>query len=120
MTGYSGYRDLIVWQKSMQLVEIIYRSTNAFPSEERFGLTSQIRRAAISIPSNIAEGHGRTTRGEYANHLSIARGSLKELETLCELAKRLGLLSDAASGEAQAICVEISKMLTGLKRAIQR
>ena len=116
----NGYRDLIVWQKAMGLVVLLYRATKSFPADERFGLTGQIRRAAISVPANIAEGHGRATRGEYANHLSVARGSLKEVETLSEIAYRLSALSGTSHDEIQALCTEISKMLTALKRHVGR
>jgi len=77
----SGYRNLRVWEKSMSLCREVYRLTSCFPESERFGLTSQMRRAAVSIPSNIAEGQGRLARREFARFLAIARGSLKELET---------------------------------------
>ena len=85
------YRDLEVWQRAMDIVEAIYRETKSFPSSEIYGLTNQIRRAAVSIPSNIAEGHGRSER-EFARFLTIARGSLAELETQLELACRIGFL----------------------------
>jgi len=81
-----NYCELIVWQKAMDLVTEIYKITATFPSEERFGLSSQARRAAVSIPSNIAEGHGRKTSGAYLNYLSIAYGSLMELETQLQIA----------------------------------
>ncbi len=102
----------------MDLVERAYRVTKAFPTSERFGLTSQMRRAAVSIPSNIAEGHGRATRGEYCNHLSIARGSLKELETQLEIARRLQLLDEQTFRDLDEMCAEISKMLTALRRSL--
>ena len=79
------HEDLIVWQKSMILVKEIYQESKNFPADERFGLTSQIRRSAVSIPSNIAEGHGRKSTKAYINHLSIAFGSLMELETLLKI-----------------------------------
>jgi len=79
--AYKVYRDLLVWQKAMDLVVQRYEITKGFPSEEKFGLVSQMRRAAVSIPSNIAEGHGRRSEKEFANHLWIANGSLMELET---------------------------------------
>jgi four helix bundle protein len=88
--------------------------------DERYGITSQMRRAAVSVPSNIAEGHGRSTTGEYRHALSIARGSLKELETVCEIARKLGYLTLETYGELLDSCSEISRMLTGLKRAIRR
>jgi four helix bundle protein len=120
MHAIHSYRDLVVWQKSMDLVEHVYRASQTFPAAERFGLTAQLRRAAISIPANIAEGHGRTTRGEYANQLSVARGSLKEVETLCDIARRLGLIAQEVSETLFSLCDEISKMLTALKRALAR
>ena len=83
------YRDLEVWQRAMDLVEQVYRIAKTLPAEERYGLTSQIQRAAVSIPANVAEGHGRTHRGDYLHHLSIARGSLAELETQLAEGERL-------------------------------
>ncbi len=80
MTG-KNYRDLIAWQKAMDLIEQVYRATASFPKEEVYGLTSQARRSAVSIPSNIAEGQGRRTTGEFLHQLSVAHGSLRELET---------------------------------------
>lgn len=87
------YRDLAVWQKSLDLVESIYLMTAALPTTERFGLTSQLQRAAVSIPANIAEGYGRLHRGDYVHHLAIARGSLMELETHLCIAVRLGFVT---------------------------
>jgi four helix bundle protein len=115
-----GYRDLVVWQKSMTLVEIVYRATRGFPTEERYGLVAQVRRAAVSVPANIAEGHGRTTKGEYANQLSVARGSLKELETLSELSRRLEMMDALECSKIDGLCDEVSRMLTNLKRSIDR
>jgi four helix bundle protein len=102
----------------MDLVDLTYRTTKSFPSSERFGLTSQMRRAAVSIPSNIAEGHGRATRGEYCNLLSNARGSLKELETLFEIARRQQLLDEQTFHDLDQRSAEISKMLTALRRSL--
>ncbi|MCP4455355.1 MAG: four helix bundle protein, partial [Planctomycetes bacterium] len=85
----NSYRDLEVWQKAMGLVELCYACTKSFPSEERYGLTDQIRRAAVSIPSNIAEGQTRQHRKEFLQFLSIAQGSLAELETQIQIAERL-------------------------------
>src|SRR5215813_936141 len=84
-----SYRDLVVWQKSMRLVTDIYRTTTAFPKEEIYGLTSQIRRAAVSIPSNVAEGQGRRTASDFHNFLDHARGSLMEVETQILIAQDL-------------------------------
>ncbi|HEY3319507.1 MAG TPA: four helix bundle protein [Planctomycetota bacterium] len=95
-----SYRDLLVWQKAMDLVVSIYTLSRSFPNDERFGLTSQIRRASISVPSNIAEGYGRSHRGEYLHHLSIARGSLMEVETDLLAAVRLAFVTREQSSEA--------------------
>jgi four helix bundle protein len=97
MTKITGYKDLQVWQRSMSLVETIYRITAKFPHTEQWELLSQMRRAAISVPSNIAEGYGRNATGEYRHHLSIARGSLLELDTQVLLCKRLNLLQTTRS-----------------------
>jgi four helix bundle protein len=107
------YSELVVWQKAMDLVTDIYKVTATFPSEERFGLSSQARRAAVSIPSNIAEGHGRKATGAYLNHLSIAYGSLVELETQIQIAVRLSFVSSDDSSHLLSRADEIGKMLTG-------
>lgn len=96
------YSDLVVWQKAMDLVTDIYKITAALPVEERFGLSSQARRAAVSIPSNIAEGHGRKLTGSYINLLSIAYGSLVELETQVQIAARLDFISSDNSARLLA------------------
>src|ERR1043166_4249362 len=88
-----GYRDLNVWRDSMDLVVVIYRLTATFPKEERYSLVNQLRRAAVSVPSNIAEGQARSRTGDYLRHLSIAVGSLSELETQIEIARRLEYIS---------------------------
>jgi four helix bundle protein len=87
-----SYRDLVAWQKGIDLCELIYRASAAFPSNEMYGLTSQIRRAAISVPSNIAEGAGRITKGEFIQSVGYARGSLFEVETQLIVAKRFGYM----------------------------
>lgn len=94
-TQIKSHRDLIVWQKSMDLVVAVYRATDAFPKSETYGLTSQIRRAAASIPANIAEGQGRRLSGEYLQFLANARGSLLELDTHLEIAHRLEILDQS-------------------------
>jgi four helix bundle protein len=109
-----SYKDLIVWKKSVTLVCDIYRMTSQFPRDERFGLTAQLRRAAVSIPSNIAEGHGRATRGEYLNALSVARGSAHEVETLILISQRLDFGQQASAGELIAEIDEIIRMLSRL------
>lgn len=88
------YRDLEVWKRSLLLVADVYRETVRLPKDERFGLIAQLRRAAVSVTCNIAEGYGRATRGEYLNQLSVARGSLNEVEALCEVRRVLGFLTN--------------------------
>lgn len=115
----SGYRQLNVWERSMDLVVQAYEIAKQFPDSERFGLVSQLQRAAVSVPANIAEGHGRTHLGDYLHHLSIAHGSLMELETHVEIAARLKYV---AAHEVQTILSEtaqIGRMLNGLIRSIQ-
>src|SRR3954470_18940685 len=114
----SNYRDLRVWQTAMSLVIEVYRITEGFPRDERFALTSQLRRAAVSVASNIAEGHARSTRGEYKNFLSIARGSVAEVEVQMTLAKEFGDVQFPAIAEALDLCDAISRMITNLKRAL--
>ncbi len=115
-----SHRDLVVWQKSMDLAVDAYRLTASFPIEERYGLTSQIRRSSASIPANIAEGYGRESAGAYAQQLKVAQGSLKEFETHVELAHRVGLLERSALGDTLRACEEIGKMLRSLIRAVER
>jgi four helix bundle protein len=112
------YSELVVWQKAMDLVTEIYQVTATFPSEERFGLCSQARRAAVSIPSNIAEGHGRKATGAYLNHLSIAYGSLMELETQTQIAVRLSFITEDNASALLKQMDEIGKMFTGLKNSL--
>ena len=109
-----SYKDLIVWQKALDLVEIVYQVTNAFPKEELYGLTNQLRRAAVSIPSNIAEGHARCSTQEFHRFLSIARGSLAEVETQLLIAQRLGYLSNDQLSPILNLQIEINKMTNGL------
>ena len=107
-----GYKELIVWQKAMELVEVVYRLMREFPKEERFRLCDQLGRAVISIPSNIAEGNGRESKTEYARFLGIARGSLYETETQLEIAQRLGYVSDISA--PQLLITEIRRMLISI------
>jgi len=109
-----SHRDLIVWQKSMTLTVEIYRLTRSLPTREQFGLVSQLQRAAVSIPANIAEGHSRGSRGDYRRHISVARGSLAEMETHLELARRLGLVPERASATAESLTTEVGRMLSTL------
>jgi len=115
----TSFRGLKVWQRSMTLVEEIYSVTTNFPRHEQFGLTSQIRRASVSIPSNIAEGKRRKRQLVYLNHLDIALGSQGELEVQLEIAKRVGFLSSQDYGRIQPIVEEVGRMLNGLIMAVQ-
>ncbi|MEO0476603.1 MAG: four helix bundle protein [Planctomycetota bacterium] len=119
-SGIRSYRDLNVWQRSVELVEEIYRVSASFPDDERFGLTSQIRRAAVSVPSNIAEGYGRRRTGHYIHHLAIANGSLKEVETQLIIAGRLNFVDKSQAQAAWSLLQETGKMLTVLTRSLSR
>jgi four helix bundle protein len=110
-----SHRDLIVWQKAMDLAVDIYRLTARFPREEAYRLVSQMTRAAVSVPANIAEGRSRATRKEFANFLAIAKGSLMETETLLTLGVRLSYLSGEETRATFNLITEISKMLTTLR-----
>lgn len=114
-----GHRDLLVWQESMALVKIIYQCTATFPKEEIFGLTSQMRRAAVSIPSNIAEGAARNGKREFIQFLGIARGSLSELETQILISRDLGFLTTSGSEITEKID-RLFKLLNGLLSSLQR
>jgi four helix bundle protein len=113
-----AYQELEVWQEAMTLAEELYRETVSFPREERYGLTAQLRRAGVSIPSNIAEGYGREATQEWIRFLRIAQGSLKELETQLLLASRLGFLSPAAYTTLSARTVRISHQLRALIKSL--
>lgn len=114
------HKKLQVWQQSMNLVIEVYRITEKFPSKEIYGLTSQIRRAVVSIPSNIAEGAARQTKKEFINFLHIAQGSLSELDTQIELANQLEYLNDKARNSLNSQMEQIDKMLTGLIRHLSK
>ncbi|MBL8792363.1 MAG: four helix bundle protein [Planctomycetia bacterium] len=111
------YKDLLVWQKAIALVAQVYVVTRAFPREERYGLTSQIRRAAVSIPSNIAEGQARLTPGEFRQFLGIAKGSLAELDTQLIIAEKLGYLTTPCPLFEQL--AEVGRMLSGLLSSLR-
>ena len=115
-----NYTDLVAWQKSMDLAQELYRATARFPKEEMYGLTSQLRRAAVSVPSNIAEGQGRRTTGAFLQHLSIAHGSLRETETQMLLAARLGYLSDKAAASLMKQAGEVGRLITGLANSLSK
>jgi four helix bundle protein len=108
---HSSHRNSVAWQKGMALAALIYKVTQGFPADERFGLTNQLRRAAVSIPSNIAEGKGRLSTGELIQFLGIARGSTLEVQTQLELASMLGFGDQVGMLEAQELVVEEIKIL---------
>jgi four helix bundle protein len=112
-----NYRDLIVWQKAMDLVEQVYRVSRSFPKEELYALTSQIRRAAVSIPSNIAEGQGRRSVPEFIRFLHIAHGSLREVETQILIGQRLGYVDATAAKNTMEMAEEVGRLLNGLLRS---
>ncbi|MGI9175154.1 MAG: four helix bundle protein [Rhodothermales bacterium] len=114
-----SYRDLEVWQRGMDLVESVYALTKPFPADERFGLTAQLRRAAISIPSNVAEGWGRGSRKEFMHFIKIARGSLAEVETQLIIAHRLGYLEEEPLQRTLDDATIEGKMLTALLRSLE-
>ncbi len=109
-----SYRDLVVWKKSMTLVLEVYRCTQGFPRIETYGLTSQLRRAAVSVPSNIAEGQARLSTGEFRQFLGNARGSLMEVETQIQIARDLGYLEKSVSENLLNAAAEVGRILNGL------
>jgi four helix bundle protein len=113
-----GYRDLVVWQKAVQLSVDLYRLSSHFPKEETYGLTSQLRRAGVSVASNIAEGWGRQSDGEYKHFLGMARGSNLELQTQLVIAGKLGYADDAEIRSVEALSQEVGRMLVGLMRSV--
>ncbi|MFO0889272.1 MAG: four helix bundle protein [Isosphaeraceae bacterium] len=114
------YQDLIVWQKAMDLVARVYEVSESFPRREMFGLTNQLRRAAVSVPSNIAEGQGRHSTRDFLRHLSIARGSLQEVETQILIAARLNYLTETAIAELLERTAEASRLMSGLSTSLSR
>jgi four helix bundle protein len=115
----ASHRDLLVWQKAMDLVTACYRITAGFPKTEQYGLTSQLQRAAVSVPANIAEGKGRATTVAYLQHLSIAAGSLAELDTHLGVAQRLTYINEAQLTAITAQLEEVGRMLTGLRKSLE-
>lgn len=113
-----SYKDLIVWQKSMEMVRLIYRSTRAFPNDEKFGLVSQLRRAAVSVPSNIAEGYGRNSTQDYVRFLRMAIGSIYEVQTQVEISFGENFLTEQAYRNITKLLVEIEKMSVSLVKKI--
>ncbi len=116
----SNYQKLVVWKKSFELSKSVYKSTKDFPKSEFFGLVSQMRRCSISIPSNIAEGAGRSSKKEFSHFLSIARGSCNELETQVLMAAELGYLNIETKKALLGNCVEILKMLSVLIQKVSK
>src|SRR5437016_7306413 len=110
-----GYKDLVAWQRAMDLVTDIYRVTQKFPKEEIYGLTSQLRRAAVSIPSNLAEGQGRNSRREMYHFAGNARGSLFEVETQIEIALRLGFIAAGEAADLAADTAQLGRIINGLR-----
>src|SRR5438309_935413 len=115
-----SHRDLIVWQRAMQVVKETYRVTTSFPTRETYGLVCQMRRAAVSIPANIAEGQARRATRDYLRFLGIANGSLRELETYCELSMELEYLGGAELAALQGYLLETGRMLMQLRQAVAR
>ena len=114
------FQDLMVWQRAHQLVLTIYQTTHHFPPEERYELVRQIRRAAVSIPANIVEGHKRRSKREFANFISIAEGSLEELKYYLQLSKDLGFITENLAEPLYQRAEEIGRMLSGLKSHVKR
>ena len=117
--GVKSYRELVVWKKAIQLVTEIYRSTQTFPKYEIYGLTGQLRRAAVSIPSNIAEGQGRLSRGEFRQFLGHARGSVFELDSKILIARNLGYLNDDGANLPLERIHEVGGILNGLLASLE-
>jgi four helix bundle protein len=117
-TKIKSYKDLLVWKKGLSLVKIVYQATKEFPSDERFGLVSQMRRAAVSVPSNIAEGQSRRTAGEFIQFISHAEGSLAELETQCIISIDLGFTKAGNAEALPAQIEELQRMLNSLRHRL--
>lgn len=113
------YRELIAWQKGIDLVEAVYRLTRDFPEDERFGLTNQLRRASVSVPSNIAEGQGRRLRKQFVLYLRVARGSLQEIETQLIIAQRLNYVKADVVRPVQELAEDVGRLVAGLLRSLE-
>ncbi|MGD0649308.1 MAG: four helix bundle protein [Acidobacteriaceae bacterium] len=113
------FKELLVWQRATELARQVYRVSQAFPKDEIFGLRSQVRRAAVSVPSNIAEGHGRLSDPLFRTFLAQARGSLYEVETQLMLAADFGYIAEAEATELQQMCDEVARMLHGLLNSLR-
>ncbi|MFP3868894.1 MAG: four helix bundle protein [Desulfobacteraceae bacterium] len=115
-----SYRDLVAWQKAMELVTQVYQVSKKFPKEEIYALLSQLRRAAVSIPSNIAEGQGRSSKGEFLQFLGHAKGSLSELETQVLIARNLSYLNEAETYKLLELTEELGRILNGLVASVKK
>ena len=113
------FENLDAWRESMKLVRDVYTLTKKFPPEERFGLTSQIQRAVVSIPSNIAEGHGRYSKSEFANFVSIAHGLLNEVRTQIRIAQMLDYITESEANDIISKCTTIGKIIGGLMKSLK-
>lgn len=116
----AGYRDLVAWKKAMELVTEVYAVTRGFPKDELYGLVTQLRRAAVSIPSNLAEGYGRNSPNELHQFIGHTCGSRAEVETQVEIAQNLGYLSADVAGQLQARIAHLGRMITGLRAWAER
>jgi four helix bundle protein len=116
----NSFKDLVVWQKAVQLTLAIYKLTSSFPNSEQFGLTNQLRRASVSVASNIAEGYGKSTRGEYVLHLGHARGSISDLQTQLVIADGLGFGTPYSRNAAEGLSEEVSRMLIAIMGKLQK
>ncbi len=114
------YAELVAWQKAMELASLVYSLTRSLPDSERFGLVAQMQRAAVSVPSNIAEGHERRSTGDYRRFLAIASGSLAELETQLRLSVRVGHIEASTINDALALASEVGRTVRGIKRTLGR
>jgi len=116
----ASFKDLIVWQRAIQLTVAVYKVTSSFPASERFGLTNQLRRASVSVASNIAEGYGRSTKGEYRLFLGHARGSICEVQTQLVISQALGFGQELDRRVADDLAIEVSKMLNAMVAKLQK
>lgn len=115
-----SYRDLHAWQRAMDFVTVVYQATAKFPRDEIYGLTSQLRRSAVSVPSNIAEGHGRQSTRDFINFLSIAYGSLNEAQTQIVIAHRLSYLTADEAQSLESLSQEVGRLINGLSRSLSQ
>ncbi len=116
----ASFKDLVVWQRAVELSLSVYKLTARFPSSEQFGLTNQLRRASVSVASNIAEGYGKSSRGEYVSFLGHARGSNGEVQTQLLISRRLGLGSLELHNQAESLADEVGRMLVVLMNRLKR